>query len=158
MALRTAFRYFCAMTQTLPTRTTLLTPARLLLLRQFLRFGLVGAAGFLVDTGVVYGLRGWIGLIPAGLAAYLAAASTTWAGNRAWTFAGTHKGHPVRQWLLFLTANGAGFILNRGTFMLLVLLVPLCEQHPVLAVLAGVAAGMGANFHLSRKVVFRPAA
>ena len=136
-----------------PTRT-LLTPARLALLGQFFRFGVVGFAGFLVDTAAVYALKDRLGLIPAGLLAYVAAATTTWAGNRVWTFAGPQPGSAVRQWLLFLAANGLGFVLNRGTFILLVLLVPLCADYPVLAVLAGVAAGLGANFHLSRKVVF----
>lgn len=133
---------------------TLLTPGRQALIRQFFRFGVVGFAGFLVDTAMVYALKDRVGLVPAGLLAYFAAATTTWAGNRAWTFAGQQSGSAVRQWLLFLAANGLGFILNRGAFTLLVLLVPLCAEHPVLAVLAGVAAGLGANFHLSRRVVF----
>ena len=133
---------------------TLLTPGRQALVMQFFRFGVVGFAGFLVDTAMVYALKDRVGLIPAGLLAYFAAATTTWAGNRAWTFAGPQPGSAVRQWLLFLAANGLGFVLNRGTFTLLVLLVPLCAEHPVLAVLAGVAAGLGANFHLSRRVVF----
>lgn len=132
----------------------LLPPARQALLLQFFRFGVVGFVGFLVDTAVVYALKDRVGLIPAGLVAYLAAATATWAGNRAWTFAGPQAGSAVRQWLLFLAANGVGFVLNRGTFTLLVLLVPLCAEYPVLAVLAGFAAGLGANFHLSRRVVF----
>ena len=155
MAWPAGFSYLVRMKALLPS---MMTPARLVLARQLLRFGVVGFAGFLVDAGVVYGLKDLVGLIPAGLLAYLAAATTTWAGNRAWTFAGARQGSALRQWALFLAANGVGFVLNRGTFTLLVLLVPMCAAHPVLAVLAGVAAGMGANFHLSRKVVFGPAA
>jgi putative flippase GtrA len=45
---------------------------------QFLRFGTVGAFGFLIDTATVYGLRGVLGLYGAGLAAYVAAASVNW--------------------------------------------------------------------------------
>ena len=142
------------MTSPLPHHS-LLTPARRRLAEQFLRFGVVGFGGFLVDTAAVYSLKDHTGLIPAGMLAYLAAATATWAGNRAWTFAGPQPGSAVRQWLLFLAANGAGFVLNRGAFTLLVLFVPLCAAYPVLAVLAGVAAGLGANFHLSRRVVFR---
>ena len=48
-----------------PTRT-LLTPARFALLGQFFRFGVVGFAGFLVDTAAVYALKDRLGLIPAG--------------------------------------------------------------------------------------------
>lgn len=125
------------------------------LVTQFLRFGVVGTAGFVVDTSVVYGLRGAIGLIGAGLASYLVAATLTWALNRVWTFRGRGSGAAHRQWLRFLLANMAGFVLNRGTYVALVMLVALCARQPVLATAAGALAGMGVNFALSRAVVFR---
>ena len=136
-----------------PIRTAL-TPDRMRLGQQFLQFGIVGFAGFLVDTAVVYALRGQVGLIAAGLLSYFAAVTTTWAGNRAWTFAGRRQHGAARQWLLFVAANGVGFVLNRGAFLLLVWNVPVCAQYPVLPILAGVAAGLLANFNLSRRVVF----
>ena len=60
-----------------------------------------------------------------------------------------------RQWALFLMANLAGFTLNRGTYAILVTLVPWCAAEPVWAVAAGSIAGLGVNFFLSRKLVFR---
>lgn len=141
-----------------PRLRTIATPERLRLLQQFMQFGTVGFAGFLVDTLVVYALRGAIGLYAAGMVSFVLAVTTTWAGNRAWTFAGTFAGRGsggmVRQWARYIAANSLGAVLNRGTFMLLVFFVPLCERYPVLAILAGVASGMGANFHMSRRVVF----
>ena len=125
------------------------------LVLQFLRFGTVGLAGFAVDVSCVYALRGVAGLVWAGLAAYLAAATTTWALNRMWTFAGAAKVPLLRQWLVFLGANSLGFVLNRGTYLALITLVPVCAEHPVIAIAAGVAAGMFANFNLSRRLVFR---
>ncbi len=140
------------MFQTLQSRVR---PGTVLVVRQFLQFGAVGLAGFGVDVLCVYLLRGRIGLVWAGLAAYLAAATCNWALNRAWTFRAAARGSLVRQWLLFLAANGLGFVLNRGAFLLLVAFVPLCREHPVFAIAAGVAAGMVANFNLSRRLVFR---
>ena len=134
----------------------LITPGRSALVQQFARFGAVGAVGAAVDIATVYAAMAALGLYAAGLLAYFAAVTTTWALNRAWTFAGRGSGSLARQWMLFVAANGVGFVLNRGTFVLLVLMVPACARHPVLAILAGVGAGMFANFNLSRRIVFRP--
>ena len=124
-------------------------------LRQFVQFGLVGLSGFAVDVLVVYLLRHAIGLAAAGLAAYFAAATSNWALNRVWTFRAASRTGLIRQWAMFIAANGLGFLLNRGTFLLLVAFVPLCAEQPVFAVAAGVAAGLLANFNLSRRMVFR---
>lgn len=132
-----------------------MTPERQVILQQFVRFGTVGAAGAVVDIATVYATMTAFGLYLSGLVAYFAAVTTTWALNRAWTFAGRGDGSLFRQWALFVAANGVGFVLNRGTFFLLVLLVPACAQHPVIAILAGVGAGLFANFNLSRSLVFR---
>jgi len=133
----------------------LLTSGRRLLLHELRRFGTVGLFGFMVDTVVVYGLRESFGMYGAGLASYFAASTTTWVTNRAWTFAGRGSGNAFRQWLQFLSANVLGAVLNRGTFFLLVWLIPLCASYPVLAIAAGVAAGLFANFSMARKIVFR---
>lgn len=132
-----------------------LTPARIILAVQFFRFGLVGLVGFVADAAVVYALRRWLGLYVAGLASYLVAATVTWLLNRLWTFRGQGEGHWLRQWLRFIAANGLGFLLNRGAYVLLIATVPFCVAYPVVAVFAGAVAGMVSNFSLSRRVVFR---
>jgi putative flippase GtrA len=135
------------------TRT--LTTERLALLRQFLRFGTVGAGGFVVDTTTVYSMRAWIGLYGAGALAYVTAATFNWAANRIWTFRGRGGGAAHRQWALFLATNALGFVLNRGTYFILITISAFCYGHPIVAILAGTAMGMFLNFHLSRTVVFR---
>jgi putative flippase GtrA len=128
-----------------------LTPA---LVAQFLRFGSVGTIGFVIDTSIVYALRGPLGLYGAGIVSYLFAASSNWALNRAWTFRGTGSGPAHHQWARFLTVSLVGFTLNRGTYAALVTWVPLCATQPVFAVAAGSVAGMFVNFALSRRIVF----
>jgi putative flippase GtrA len=135
----------------------LITPARLALLGEFLRFGVVGTIGFLVDTAVVYALRGSLGLAGSGLVSYLVAASVTWSLNRTWTFRGHGSGRWYRQWVRFLVVNLAGALLNRGAYLALVLTSPVCAAYPVLAVAAGAVAGMFVNFALARRLVFRAA-
>lgn len=121
---------------------------------EVVRFGLAGVLGLCVDITVVYSLCAELGLYGAGVVAYFAATSLTWALNRRWTFAGRGSGTKRRQWLLFLAANSLGFCLNRGAFFLLVAFNAGCAKHPIAAIIAGSVAGMGTNFVLSRKLVF----
>jgi putative flippase GtrA len=129
--------------------------ARLLLAAQFIRFGAVGLAGLIIDTATVYGLRHTLGLYGAGMAAYLTAASGNWLLNRIWTFRGQGSGPAHRQWAMFMIANLAGFVLNRGTYALLVTFVAAAAAQPVIATSAGAIAGLFVNFNMSRRLVFR---
>jgi putative flippase GtrA len=126
-----------------------------LIIVQFLRFGTVGGIGFVVDTATVYGLRHILGLYGAGLIAYVIAATGNWGINRIWTFRGHGSGPAHRQWAMFMLTNLAGFVLNRGTYVLLITFVAAAARQPVIATAAGAVAGMFANFSLSRRVVFR---
>ncbi|MGD0432207.1 MAG: GtrA family protein [Acetobacteraceae bacterium] len=129
---------------------------RLRLMVQFVKFGLVGLVGFVIDTGTVYAMRHAVGLYVAGFAAYFTAATGTWICNRLWTFRHLARTDPWHvQWGRFLTANLGGFAVNRGVYVLLVTFWDLAAREPVIAVFAGALAGMMLNFNLSRKVVFR---
>ncbi len=130
-------------------------PPRVHVLWQFLRFGVVGALGFLVDTATVYLLLGSLGVYWAGAVAYPVAATFNWAINRSWTFRGLGSGSALAQWGRFMGANLLGFGLNRGTYFVLVSVSPFVAGHPVIAVAAGAIAGLAANFSLSRRLVFR---
>jgi putative flippase GtrA len=127
------------------------------LVEQFLRFGVVGTVGFVVDSAVLLGMMA-LGLGPYGgrVVSYLAAASTTFALNRAWTFRTARRDAPVAaQWGRFVLLNLAGFAANYGTYAALIASVPLVAAHPVLGVAAGSLAGMFINFGLSRRFVFK---
>lgn len=130
--------------------------ARFGVLMEFLRFGVVGTIGFVVDTAVLYaGLALGLGLYGGRAVSYLAAATTTWALNRLWTFRGRGDGPVHQQWALFLVVNLVGFAMNYGTYAVLIAFVPMVAAHPVLGVAAGAIAGMFGNFVLSRQLVFR---
>jgi len=130
--------------------------ARFAVLMEFLRFGVVGAFGFVVDTAVLYaGLALGLGLYGGRAVSYLAAATTTWTLNRLWTFRGRGDGPVHQQWALFLLVNLVGFAMNYGTYAALIEFVPMVAAHPVLGVAAGALAGMFGNFVLSRQLVFR---
>ena len=137
----------------------LIGPERSRTLLQFLRFGVVGTVGFVVDTAVLYaGLALGLGLYGGRAVSYLAAATTTWALNRAWTFRGQGQAPVMRQWALFVAINLVGFAFNYGTYAALVAGVAFVAQYPVIGVAAGSLAGMLGNFLLSRRFVFGGAA
>jgi len=129
--------------------------APMILFAQFTRFGVVGLVGLVIDTATVYGLWHALGLYGAGVVAYLVAASGNWLLNRLWTFRGQGTGPAHRQWAMFMLANLVGFVLNRGTYALLVTFLPVAAAQPVIATSAGAVAGMFVNFSLSRRLVFR---
>ena len=131
------------------------TAERVAMLAQFVKFGGVGLIGLAIDTTSVYALRDWLGLYGAGMLGYVIAASGNWALNRIWTFRGKGSGKAHHQWGRFMAANLVGFLLNRGTYALLVTFVAIAARQPVIATSAGACAGIFVNFHLSRRVVFR---
>jgi putative flippase GtrA len=123
---------------------------------QFLKFGVVGTIGFVVDSAVLYaGLALGLGLYLGRAVSYLAAATTTWALNRAWTFRGQGSGPAAKQWATFVAVNLIGFACNYGTYAALVSTMPLVARHPIIGVAAGSLAGMVGNFVLSRRFVFK---
>jgi putative flippase GtrA len=131
------------------------TPIRLDVAAQFIRFGVVGLSGLIIDTATVYGLRHTLGLYGAGLVAYLVAATGNWILNRIWTFRGQGTGSVHRQWAMFMVANLAGFVLNRGVYVLMVTFIAAAAEQPVIATAFGAVAGLLVNFSLSRRIVFR---
>ena len=121
---------------------------------QFLKFGTVGAIGFVADTAIVYSLREVMNLYFAGLISYCIVASMNWGLNRAWTFRGHGSGPAHHQWVRFMLVNLLGLVLNRGTYAALIASFSLCRSQPVFAIAAGAIAGMLVNFTLSKKAVF----
>src|SRR6476469_6404288 len=80
-----------------PVWAARLGPERLRVAVELLRFGIVGVAGFVVDAAVLtaaiaLGLGPWLGRV----LSYLAAATATFALNRAWTFRGAASAQPMR--------------------------------------------------------------
>jgi putative flippase GtrA len=135
--------------------TTHLSPAHRLLLRQFAQFAVIGTAGFVWDTAVVYLTRPWVGPYAAGIISFFIVGSINWLANRFWTYRDLSHDALHRQLVRFLIANAVGFVLNRGTYITLVATQPLFHAHLVLAIAAGGLAGMFVNFFLSRRLVFR---
>lgn len=134
----------------------LLHPSHRALATEFIRFGVVGTVGFVVDTAVLYAaLAAGAGLYWGRVLSYVAAATGNWALNRAWTFRSAGREGAGRQWIMFLLVNLVGFAVNYSTYALLVANLPVVAAQPILGVAAGSIAGLAGNFLLSRRFVFR---
>jgi putative flippase GtrA len=124
---------------------------------QFLRFGIVGVIGFLVDAGLLHVMLG-LGLGPYGgrVISFLAAATATWILNRSFTFRGESPAstHPTGEWLAYLGLMAIGGAVNYGTYAAAIALSEPVRRHPEIGVALGSIAGMAINFWSAKTLVF----
>lgn len=125
--------------------------------KEILLFAISGAIGFVVDAGIVQWLVRGFAFNPYGarVLSFLAAATTTWAFNRRYTFSGRSSGSKRRELLRYLIAMAFGFALNYGTYAACLALWPLVHQWPAIGVAAGSVAGAFVNFLSSKYWIFR---
>jgi putative flippase GtrA len=126
-------------------------------IRKFILFGIAGGAGFVVDTAILYLLKGALGPYLARVISFLAAVATTWLINRTFAFKAQVATHiPLwREFLNYLGAMILGGAVNYAIYAALVATIPLVAEHLILGVAAGVAGGMVVNFLLADKLVFK---
>lgn len=124
--------------------------------RQFLRFALAGVIGFVVDVAVLYALLALgLGYYLGRVLSFLAAAFTTWQINRRHAFAAEAGGRWIHEWLRYLLAMSGGGALNYLVYGCVIALAAHRPWLPALAVAAGSAAGLVANFLTAKFWVFR---
>ncbi len=125
-------------------------------IRKFFLFGIAGGAGFVVDTAVLYALKGALGPYGARVISFICAVLATWLINRSFAFKGQSANLPIwREFLHYLGAMILGGAVNYAVYAVLVATIPLVAEQPVLGVAAGVIAGMFVNFLLADKLVFK---
>ncbi|MGX9934465.1 GtrA family protein [Advenella kashmirensis] len=116
-------------------------------LREFLLFGLVGVAGFVADTAVLYLFRDSVGNYWARAISFPCAVFVTWILNRNLTF--RSKSSNKAPWLEFVHYFAmmiAGGAVNYLAYAALVTWSPTVRQFPVLGVAAGSLVGMFVNY------------
>ena len=131
-----------------------------LLRHPFVRFALVGAAGYVVNAAVLAFDTDFLGLnFDAGIAlSILFSMCFTWLGNRYLTFR-EHRARSLsgilQEWLKFMGANLVGAAVNYATSVLLVHFAAEPLSNKYIAQACGVLAGLIFNFTLSKKLVFK---
>ncbi|WP_067214498.1 GtrA family protein [Marinomonas gallaica] len=129
--------------------------------KQFIKFGIVGSIGFLVDACVLWFCSHWLPYPTARAISFWVAVTSNWWFNRIFTFQdANHLEKPHQQWGKFFFASLIGFIPNWGIFVYAMWLGEQLElSHyalfPYVAMVPGVLAGMLVNFSLSKFWVFK---
>lgn len=121
----------------------------------FLRFALVGVAGFVVDAGVLWLSKGLLGPYVGRLLSFTLAVTTTWLLNRQFTFAGRQSGLGLGQEFgRYFSAMIGGGIVNYFLYAILIFSLDVVRQWPTIGVAAGSLAGLMLNFALSKNWIF----
>jgi putative flippase GtrA len=140
-------------------------PVRRLLVQVF-QFGLVGAAGLLVDLTVFNALRLTLlapenihtGPLIAKIVSTLLAIVTNWLGNRYWTFAGDRRADTVREGAEFFAVSLVGMGIGLGCLWVSHYLLGFTSviADNISANVVGLALGAVFRFTLYRYWVFSP--
>jgi dolichol-phosphate mannosyltransferase len=123
--------------------------------QRFVRFGVVGVAGVLVNTALLY-LGATLARLPAVLAAGFATELTILGNfvlNDRWTFRDVHTGRPRLQRMA--AYNGialGGMLISLGVFLLL---MHLLRIHYLLANLGGIAVATVWNYAVNARITWR---
>lgn len=134
--------------------------ARYLLRHTFIRFGLIGACGYVVGATALAVTTGPLKLDFAtgnGLSIFIAMAFT-WQGNRYFTFrAQRARGltGALQEWLKFMGANAVGALANYLAALALVHYATAPFSNKFVAQAIGVLVGLVFNFTLSKALVFK---
>ena len=123
---------------------------------EFMMFALVGLSGVIVDVGV------YLPLVGLGLHHEIARAISYWPAtlsngllNRAFTFGDRPRGAIGVQLFQYSIVASLGFLVNWGCYALLTRNVDFFAEYKVLALIAGILAGMMFTFSGAHKLVFR---
>jgi putative flippase GtrA len=125
----------------------------------FLRFGMVGVAGFAVDYCVLYSLVSFagVGRIAARFVSFPIAVLATWLLNRNFTFRQPTVHGPVRQAMLYAAVQGAGGVANLAVYSAAIAMVPFLKEALIAPLALGSAAGLCLTFAGSKYLAFKAA-
>ncbi|MDB5759554.1 MAG: polysaccharide synthesis protein GtrA [Burkholderia sp.] len=125
-------------------------------LAQFLRFGISGGIGFVVDVAVLYlALAAGANFYWGRGISFLCAVFATWQINRNFAFKPSGSMSLWQEWGRYLLAMLGGGIINYLASAVAVALLPPGPMAPMIGVAIGSIAGMSINFISSKLFVFR---
>ena len=123
----------------------------------FVRFALVGVAGFLADATILHLLVKAAGLnqYAARLVSFPIAVLVTWGLNRAFTFKTSGQAGRGREAAAYFAVQGAGGVANLTLYWLAMLIVPAFRTYLLVPLVLGSAAGLCVTYLGSKHWAFR---
>lgn len=126
---------------------------------KILFFGMVGAAGFVVDAFLLTLLSVKFGLdiLPSRAISFSCAVLVTWLLNRKFTFPRQASREPQarkKEYFLYLTVQVISAALNFVIFLALIEWNTALRQVPIIPLAAGAVVALLFNFTMSQKFVF----
>ena len=123
---------------------------------RFLRFCVVGVAGFVADAGVLMLLVHLAGANPiaARLLSFGIAVVVTFELNRRWAFGAIRHGSIPAAFAAYLSVQGLGFLCNLVVYTALILWLPAPFGAPLVCVAAASAVALLVNYSGARRLVF----
>ncbi|MCE7576092.1 GtrA family protein [Aliivibrio fischeri] len=127
--------------------------------KSLVKFALVGSVGFLVDSCIFMLFFNVLDveLVLARVIAFICAATTTWLGNRIFTFCSVNETSKDiwNEWKKAMLSAFISGVPNFATFILIVSLFGSRTPFVYIALCLGILSGMSCNYWLNSRWVFR---
>lgn len=124
--------------------------------REVMSFLAVGAAGFIIEAGILTGLTQFAAWSPwhARIPSFLTAVLATWVLNRRHTFPDRGLQRPSMEALFYATIQSGGAVINLAMFAAALALIPSLARFPVVALAIGAVGGFAFNYLVSSKLLY----
>jgi putative flippase GtrA len=120
---------------------------------RFFIFGVIGSAGFIIDTSIFYCLHANFGIAISRAISILTAMTFTWLANRTFTFQ-FNQPLSVNEWLRYFSVNGLGALINFSVFFMLAHEDLFLAGYFIIPLALATLISMWFNFVFSRFFVF----
>lgn len=129
---------------------------RVFLIKQFLRFGIIGATVFAFEAGLLYLSARYLPwpITYCRLLILIPAMILAWWLNRRFTFISIKGIRWWRELLRYCVVNAAGAVVNLSAFFLSLHFIEVIKPFPLIALAIGSVSGLFFNFISSKLLVF----
>lgn len=123
---------------------------------RFLRYCVVGAAGFTADAAVLLALVHGFAMNPllARVFSFSLAVMLTFALNQHWTFEGGTRRGLIPSFVTYLGVQGLGFACNAAIYAIAILALPPPFNAPLFGLAIASAVTLAVNYGGARQLVF----